>query len=148
MRIDWNWVLLIGGALLVLLEVALGGFAGFDLVLIGSSLLLGGGLGLLFHSTQVGFLVASVLSLAYIVGGRRWVRDRMRHQPLSSNVDALLGAQGLVTLRLGAQEPGQVRVRDEVWRAVPVQGSGPFETGTVVTIESVEGVTLQVRESK
>jgi len=148
MNIDWNWVLLIGGALLVLVEVALGGFAGFDLVLIGSSLLLGGGLGLAFHSTPVGFVVASVLSLAYIAGGRRWVRGRMQHKPQPSNVDALLGAQGLVTVRVGTQEPGQVRVRDEVWRAVPEQGSGPFEAGTVVTVQGVEGVTLQVKESR
>ena len=147
MVIDWNWVLLIVGALLVLVEVALGGFAGFDLVLIGSSFLLGGALGLAFHSTPVGFLVASALCLAYIVGGRRWVRSRMRHQPQPSNMDALLGVAGLVTVRIGAQEPGQVRVRDEVWRAVPAPGTGPFEAGTRVTVQSVEGVTLQVKES-
>ena len=35
MSIDWNWALVVVGALLVLIEVALGGFAGFDLVLIG-----------------------------------------------------------------------------------------------------------------
>ncbi len=148
MNIDWNWVLLIGGALLVLVEVALGGFAGFDLVLIGSSFLLGGALGLGFHSTPVGFLVASALCLAYIVGGRRWVRDRMRHQPQPSNMDALLGASGFVTVRIGAQEPGQVRVRDEVWRAVPMAGTGPFEAGTSVIVQGVEGVTLQVKESQ
>src|SRR5688572_12933060 len=42
----WNWVLIVSGALLVLVEVAFGGFAGFDLVLIGSAFLIGGGAGL------------------------------------------------------------------------------------------------------
>jgi hypothetical protein len=43
--LDWNWVLLIGGACLVLLEVALGGFAGFDMVLVGSAFMIGGAVG-------------------------------------------------------------------------------------------------------
>jgi hypothetical protein len=30
----WNWILIVAGAALILAEVALGGFAGFDLVLI------------------------------------------------------------------------------------------------------------------
>jgi membrane protein implicated in regulation of membrane protease activity len=42
-------------------------------------------------------------------------------------------------------EPGQVKVRDEVWRAVPAPGGGPFEAGAVVTVEAVDGVTLRVR---
>ncbi len=148
MSIDWNWVLIIGGGLLVLAEVALGGFAGFDLVLIGSSFLLGGGFGLAFRSTPVGFIVASALCLAYIAVGRRWVRSKVRNRPLPSNMDAILGERGLVMIRVDAHEPGQVRVRDEVWRAVPAPGTGPFEAGTVVTVQSVEGVTLQVRESR
>jgi membrane protein implicated in regulation of membrane protease activity len=38
-----------------------------------------------------------------------------------------------------------VKVDDEVWRALPTSGTGPFETGALVTIASVEGVTLLVR---
>ena len=45
MSISWNWLLIISGALLILLEVALGGFAGFDLVLIGSAFMVGGAVG-------------------------------------------------------------------------------------------------------
>ena len=43
------------------------------------------------------------------------------------------------------REATQVRVRDEVWRAVPVPGAGPFEPGALVTVQGVDGVTLQVR---
>ena len=69
MSIDWNWALVVVGALLVLIEVALGGFAGFDLVLIGSSMALGGTLGLMFGSVPVGLDLASALSLVYIAAG-------------------------------------------------------------------------------
>ena len=146
MSIDWNWLLIVAGALLILFEVALGGFAGFDLVLIGSSFVLGGALGLLFGSTVVGLVVASTLCLVYIAIGRRWVRARMQRRTVSSNIDALIGQRGLVTLRVAEHQPGQIKVRDEVWRAVPAPGvPGPFEAGAVVTVQGVDGVTLQVR---
>jgi membrane protein implicated in regulation of membrane protease activity len=147
MNVPWNWVLIVVGALLVLLEVALGGFAGFDLVLIGSSFVLGGAIGLWTGSPTVGFAIAAVLCLAYIVAGRRWVRARMRHAgPLRSNTDAVIGQRGLVTTPVSAHEAGQVRVSGEVWRALPASGdAGPIEPGAEVTVESVDGVTLRVR---
>ena len=146
MPFDWNWLLIVAGALLVLIEVALGGFAGFDLVLIGSSFVLGGALGLLFHNPALGILVASALCLLYIAVGRRWVRSRISHQSTPTNVDAIVGQRAVVTSRIAEHEPGQVKVRDEIWRAVPAPGiTGPFEPGVVVQVQAVEGVTLQVR---
>ena len=146
MALGWNWLLLIAGALLILVEVAFGGFAGFDLVLIGSAFILGGGIGMLTDNTVVGFVVASALCVGYIAIGRRWVRARLRDKPLPSNVDALLGEKGVVTAAVGEHAPGMVKVRGEVWRAVPAPGAGgPFDVGTVITVDSVDGVTLMVR---
>jgi membrane protein implicated in regulation of membrane protease activity len=142
----WNWLLVITGAILILAEVALGGFAGFDLVLIGSALVLGGGLGFLFGSWVVGLAASSTLAILYIAVGRRWVRNRIRTKHVPSNTDALIGLSGVVTVRVAEHAPGQVKVRDEVWRAVPAPGvPGPYEPGTVVRVESVDGVTLRVR---
>lgn len=146
MAAGWNWGLVIVGALLVLVEVALGGFAGFDLVLIGSAFVIGGGVGLATGSAGIGLMVASVLCVGYIVLGRRWVRTRLKPRETPSNADALIGMRGVVTVRVAALEPGHVKVRDEVWRAVPAAGAaGPFEPGAVVTVDQVDGVTLQVR---
>ncbi len=145
MAFNWNWVLIVGGALLVLVEVALGGFAGFDLVLIGSALILGGVLGLFVHNAALGFIVAGVLCVLYIVAGRRWVRARMTQRKVSSNVDAMIGQRAVVTARVADHVAGQVKVRSETWRALPVSGAGPFESGAEVTVEAVDGVTLQVR---
>jgi membrane protein implicated in regulation of membrane protease activity len=146
MNPSWNWVLIVVGAVLVLIEVALGGFAGFDLVLIGSAFVVGGVLGLVVGSPAIGFMVASVLCVGYIALGRRWVRARIHTRAVPSNVDALLGQRALVTVRIAEHQPGQVRVRDELWRAVPASGAaGPFEAGAQVTVEDVDGVTLQVR---
>jgi len=141
-----NALLIIAGALMVLIEVALGGFAGFDLVLIGSSLILGGAVGLAFGSTPVGFAVAGVLALLYIAVGRGWMRARLHTRRTASNVDALVGRSALVTVRVAEHQAGQVKVGDEVWRAAPAQGvPGPFDPGSTVTVDSVDGVTLLVR---
>ena len=80
MKIPWNWALVIVGALMILIEVSAGGFAGFDLVLIGSSFVVGGAIGLVVHSVTVGFVVASLLCVLYIAAGRRWVRARMQRR--------------------------------------------------------------------
>jgi membrane protein implicated in regulation of membrane protease activity len=146
MSVSWNWVLVVAGALLILVEVALGGFAGFDLVLIGSAFVLGGALGLVFNNAAIGFIVAGVLCLAYIAVGRRWVRNRMKTQGIESGTDALIGLRGQVVVRVSRHEPGQVKVRDEVWRAVPAAaGPDALEPGAEVTVAGVDGVTLQVR---
>jgi membrane protein implicated in regulation of membrane protease activity len=132
--------------LLVLVEVALGGFAGFDLVLIGSAFVIGGGAGLVLQNPAVGFVVASVLCVLYIGVGRRLVRRRMQARSLPSNADALIGQMGIVTQRLARHTPGQIRVRDETWRAaLAAEIEGPLETGAEVTVTAVDGVTLQVR---
>jgi membrane protein implicated in regulation of membrane protease activity len=142
----WNWVLIVAGALLVLVEVALGGFAGFDLVLIGSAFVIGGATGLVVHSPALGFIVAAVLCLAYIAAGRRIVRSRIHTKPMPSNADALIGLKGVVTQRIAPHEPGQIKVRDETWRASLAAESGaPLESGSEVTVTAVDGVTLQVR---
>jgi membrane protein implicated in regulation of membrane protease activity len=146
MAIDWSWLLVLAGAILVLIEVVLGGFAGFDLVLIGSAFILGGVAGLLTGNPMVAYVSAAVLGVGYIVAGRRLVRERLKvARSHESNVDAVRGKQGLVQQRIGAHEPGLVKVGDEVWRALPAPGAGPFEAGALVTVDGVDGVTLQVR---
>lgn len=141
----WNWVLIVVGAILILVEAALGGFAGFDLVLIGSAFLLGGGLGLALGSPVAGFVAASVLCVFYIAAGRRMVRARIHSPKIKTNTDALIDREGVVVQRVADHEAGQVKLGDEVWRAEPAAGAGPFEPGARVTVAGIHGVTLQVR---
>jgi membrane protein implicated in regulation of membrane protease activity len=142
----WNWLLIITGAVMILAEVALGGFAGFDLVLIGSTFLIGGGIGMWAGSASVGITIASLLCVAYVALGRRFVRRRMHTPNVPTNTDALLGREGVVLQRIAPHVPGQIKVNDEVWRAnVTPDSTKAFEPGERVTVAAVEGVTLQVR---
>jgi membrane protein implicated in regulation of membrane protease activity len=141
-----NWLLVIGGIVCVIVELALGAMTGFDLALIGGSLAIGGGIGLFVASEKLGLLAAGGLSLVYLAVFRRWLRATLTVKNHPSNVDAVVGKTGLVTKRIALHEPGMVKVGDEVWRAeLAGAEDAPRDSGVAVTVESVEGVTLKVR---
>lgn len=137
-----SWMLVGGGILLVLIEVMLGAALGFDFVLIGTALVLGGILGLVTGSTPIGAATAGVLALLYVALGRRWVRGRLAGHGTRSNVDALIGAPGVITEAVSPEQPGRVRVRGDLWLA---DGDGrTLAIGASVTVQRVEGITLHV----
>jgi len=144
----WNWMLVLGGAALILLEVLMGGFAGFDLVLIGSAFVVGGAIGLWVGDIYVGLFLGGALCAGYILLGRRWVRRRFltKTEGHKSGGDAALGQRALVLTPIAPHVAGRVRVRGEEWRAVLEDGaSQPIAQGTEVTVTGVDGVTLLVR---
>jgi membrane protein implicated in regulation of membrane protease activity len=144
---NWvNWFLVIGGVVCVIIELALGALTGFDLALVGGSLAIGGAVGLLFGSSTIGLLAAAGLALLYLALFRRWLKAKLTVKEHASNADAVVGKTGVVTKRLAPREAGMVKLGDELWRAdlASVEDS-PREPGAIVTVLSVEGVTLKVR---
>src|SRR5262249_44398397 len=121
----WNWMLILGGAALILLEVALGGFAGFDLVLIGSAFVVGGAIGLWLQNLYLGRCVGGLLCAGYIRAGGRWGRARLQLKAggHKSGADAAIGEKALVLARIAPHHAGRVRVREEEWRAVLEPGA-------------------------
>lgn len=141
-----NWVLVIVGIVCVIAELAMGAMTGFDLALVGGSLAIGGGIGILAGSEKIGLIAAGALALVYFAILRNWLKAKatVKHHP--SNVDALIGKAGIVTTRIALHEAGMVKVGAEVWRAELVAGEeGAREPGVEIRVESVEGVTLKVR---
>ena len=144
---NWvNWMLVIGGVVCVIAELVLGAVTGFDLALIGLSMVAGGALGLWFVSTKVGLFSTGALALVYFLFFRRWLRHKLTPKSQATNVDALMGQTGVVTVRVAPHEPGQVKVGDEIWRAeLAGEVSTAREPGEKVTVEGIDGVTLKVR---
>jgi len=144
---NWvNWVLVIGGIVCVIIELALGALTGFDLALLGASLAVGGGIGLVAGSAKIGLLAAGVLALLYLAVFRSWLKKKLTVKDQASNVDAVVGKTGVVTKRIAIREPGMVKVGSEIWRAELSGGDEVArDAGTVVVVQSVEGVTLKVR---
>ena len=149
MSVSWNWLLILSGAAMILIEVAAGGFAAFDLVLIGTAFVLGGAVGLMFQGLYLGLLVTGILCALYIAVGRRWVRSHFDLKGASavvSNADSLIGCKGIVLARIAPHLPGRVRVNQEEWRAVlPQEESEAMEEGAEITVIGLDGVTLTVR---
>jgi membrane protein implicated in regulation of membrane protease activity len=144
---NWvNWLLVIGGIVCVIVELALGAMTGFDLALIGGSLAIGGGIGLLLGSEKIGLLAAASLALVYLAVFRSWLKSTLTVKDHSSNVDALVGKSGVVTKRIAPREAGIVKVGSELWRAELAGGDDAArDAGATVKVESIEGVTLKVR---
>ena len=144
---NWvNWLLVIGGIVCVTVELALGAATGFDLALIGGSLAIGGAVGFFAGSGKAGLLAAGGLSLVYLGLFRSWLRSKLTVQHRPTNVDAVVGKIGVVTKRIAPSEPGMVKLGSELWRAELAATDGTArDTGVMVKVESVEGVTLKVR---
>ena len=142
---SFNWLFIIVGAVLILAEVILGASTGFDFLLLGSAILLGGLLGLVTDNTILGVATAGLLSLAYIFLGRRQLRNRLRKPGIPSNVDALIGKTAVVVEAIEPQRPGRVKYEGEEWRAqTDAPATGPIEPGRNVRIVRVDGVTTFV----
>lgn len=144
---NWvNWSLVIAGIVCVIIELALGALTGFDLALLGASLAVGGGIGLLTGSAKIGLLAAGALALLYLAVFRSWLKTKLTVKDQASNVDAVVGKTGVVTKRIAVREPGMVKVGTEIWRAELSSGDEVArDAGAVVVVQSVEGVTLRVR---
>jgi membrane protein implicated in regulation of membrane protease activity len=143
-----NWSLIIVGLVMVVLEVVLGVITGFDLMLLGIALTLGGAVGLVFGSTKVGLFAAGAFAFLYLAFVRRRLRDRVTTVTRATNIDVVIGRTALVTERIAPHAAGMVRLGDELWRAT-LKDEGPaavpVEPGATVVVDSVEGVTLKVR---
>jgi membrane protein implicated in regulation of membrane protease activity len=144
---NWvNWTLVILGVVSIIAELMLGAITGFDLALIGAAMVVGGGIGLFFASTKIGLASAGVLALIYLAFFRRWLKHKLTVKEHPSNVDAIVGRNGVVLVRIAPHVPGQIKVGDEVWRAeLARESDAAREPGEKVTVDSVEGVTLKVR---
>jgi membrane protein implicated in regulation of membrane protease activity len=144
---NWvNWLLVIGGIIFVIVELALGALTGFDLALVGASLAAGGVIGLFAGSASVGLIAAAGLALVYFDVLRSWLKTKLTVRDQVSNVDAVMGKAGVVTKRIAPRDPGLVKVGAEEWRAELATGDEIVrEVGATITVSSVEGVTLKVR---
>jgi membrane protein implicated in regulation of membrane protease activity len=142
------WALVGIGAAMILLEILLGAVSGFDFLLMGSAILIGGAVGLLSGSGAAGMVTAGVLAILYVAFGRRRLRSRLRRPGIPSNTDALLGAEVLVIEETGCDQAGRVRHEGEEWRALidarECPAAIPLARGAKARIRRIDGVTAFV----
>jgi membrane protein implicated in regulation of membrane protease activity len=136
-----NMLFVLIGLGLVAVELIVGVQTGFDLVLLGTSLIFGGLVGNWMDSWQAGLGISLLLTIGYMIVGRKFVKSKLAITSKETNIDQLIGKEGLVVKDIVKHSSGQVKVGTETWRAVSDQ---EIKKGTKVKIQSIEGVTLKV----
>ncbi len=143
---SWVWlVFVIVGLVFVLLELIVGVETGLDLVFIGSAFILGGLATWPFHSWLVTLITISVICVAYVALGRRYVHRRMMVRKAKTNIDAIIGREGIVERSIARNVDGLVKVGNERWRA---RAEEEIEKGDRIVVTDVSGATLIVEKIK
>jgi len=143
---SWLWlVFIIAGLLFVLLELVIGVETGLDLVVIGSAFILGGLVTWPFHSWLLTVIVTGVICVAYVALGRRYVHRWTAVSKAKTNIDAVIGREGIVLKSIAKNVDGSVKVGNERWRA---RAEEDIKEGDEIVVTSVSGATLIVEKTK
>lgn len=138
-------ILIVFGLILIILELLVGIATGFDLMLLGSILIIGGLVGNFTDNLTLALIILAALGFVYIFFGRQLVKDKVVIMTHNTNIDKLIGKYGRVTKKITPDNAGTVKMEDETWRASADQ---TIEEGEKVVIKSVEGVTVIVEKYK
>jgi membrane-bound serine protease (ClpP class) len=89
-----------------------------------------------------GIILPVVGAAAVLVLGLGRLAVQAQRMPSDTGIAGLVGAHAESLAPLGPLQPGQVRVRGEIWRAV---SEAPVPAGQAVRVVRVAGLTLHVR---
>ncbi len=142
----WLWlVFVIVGLLLVLMELIIGVETGLDLVFIGSVFIIGGLATWPSHSWVLTVIVTSIICVAYVALGRRYVHRWTAVSKAKTNIDAIIGRQGIVLKSIAKNVDGLVKVGNEQWRA---RAEEDIKEGEEIVVTGISGVTLIVKKTE
>lgn len=137
-------MLVMAGLVLILAELVVGIQTGFDLVLIGTILVVGGFTGIFTGSVTAALIVSVLLSMIYIAWGRSVIKQKIIVITKKTNIDKLIGASGVVVRSITPDTAGMVRVGDEDWRATSDEVL--YEKDKIEVV-AIEGVSLIVKKN-
>ena len=142
----WLWLIFAAaGLLMILLELIVGVETGLDLVFLGSAFILGGLVTWPFNSWVLTIIVTSIICVAYVALGRRYVHRWKAVSKSKTNIDAIVDRTGIVLQDIARNIDGLVKVGNEEWRA---RAATDIKQGDEITVTGVSGVTLLVEKTK
>ena len=143
---SWLWLIfVIIGLLLALSELIIGIETGLDLVFIGSAFIIGGLVTWPANSWLLTLIVTSIICVAYVALGRRYIHRWTAVSKAKTNIDAIIGKRGIVLKSIARNVDGLVKVGNEQWRA---RAEEDIQKGDEIAVTSVSGVTLIVEKIK
>ncbi len=143
---EWLWLIFVAtGLVMVLLELIVGVETGLDLVFLGSAFILGGLVTWPFNSWVLTVIIVSVICVAYVALGRRYVHRWKASGKSKTNIDVIIGKTGIVLKDIARNIDGLVKVGNEQWRA---RAEEDIKEGDEIVVTGVSGVTLIVEKTK
>jgi len=134
------WIII--GLALLIVEMMVGSFF---LMWIGAGALLTALLAAIVPTVWVQGLFFALASVVLLLATRPLARSMHGRVTVPSNVDRLIGAEGVVTQAIDSHaNTGRVRIGAEDWRA---RAASPIPDQTRVIVYAVEGTTLMVSPS-
>ena len=89
-----------------------------------------------------------MVSICLLVFTRKIFVNKLKTGSEKTNVDALIGCEGLVISDIGDFSPGQVRLNGQIWTAVGREPDITISAGTAVRVIAIEGVKLIVESTE
>lgn len=89
------------------------------------------------------FFLVSIICLASL---RTIANKALKRKLSNSNIDEIIGQKGVVIKKISSLEPGEIRIRDVIWTALPVDENDIIKTGSIVKVISLKGNKLFVKE--
>ena len=86
------------------------------------------------------------ISVLLLVITRPIVKRRLNDRTEKTNVEAIIGQEGIAEEDISQYMNGQVRADGKIWSATCE--TGEIKRGSVVIIKSIKGVTLTVEEKR
>jgi membrane protein implicated in regulation of membrane protease activity len=144
MDLDPGWLWLIGGVLLLIMEVIA---PGFFLVFIGAAAIATGLFTVLFDLGSASqFALFALYAIIAVMLGRRFYANRTADSadPLLNDRAGRLVGRVVTVVEAVDDQSGRVRVGDSDWSA----RGGPADVGTRVRITGVDGNCLEVEAER
>ncbi|MCX7983028.1 MAG: NfeD family protein [Syntrophales bacterium] len=100
----------------------------------------------LSFSLQLFFFAIATLFLFVLIRPLLLKYFYRKDEGAKTNVEAMIGKEGIVTAIVDPiAGVGEVKIRGEIWRALPVSGES-LEIGNKVIVRAIEGITLIVEK--
>lgn len=102
-------------------------------------------LSFVIDSFVIEFAVFVVLGLILMVLTRPILLKKFHRKDVKTNLDRVIGMEGIVTEEITKLTVGEVKVDGKKWSAI---SDKKIEVGTTIIVESIDGVKLVVRKGE
>jgi membrane protein implicated in regulation of membrane protease activity len=100
-------------------------------------------LGVLFLKPIWQIILFLVLSIGLILLTKPLAKKKMKTGIIRTNTDRFIGEIGIITQKILPNEIGEVKIENQLWRAINHEGL-VFEPGEAVIIDAISGIKLVV----